>query len=130
MRYFIYLSLILLLGACNKRSQCAAYQEVGAWGIPDENYEPSNYISVQRDKKTGLVKKVDNEKNKKYSSRKQKSRLYMTNEKRYIKDKDIFPEIKAKKVKKKSKKNKKEATEEEPTQNPEPKESVPNDTLK
>ncbi|MDX1902521.1 MAG: hypothetical protein SFU27_00055 [Thermonemataceae bacterium] len=129
MKYIIYLSLLLILGACNKRSQCAAYQDVGAWGIPDENYEPSNYIIVQRDKKTGLVKKVDNVKKVKYTSRKQKSRIYLKNEKKYIKDKDIFPEIKAKKTKKKSKK-KKDEEEAEPIQKLEPEESTPKDTLK
>lgn len=129
MKYIIYLSLLLILGACNKRSQCAAYQDVGAWGIPDDNYEPSNYIIVQRDKKTGLVKKVDNVKKIKYTSRKQKSRIYLKNEKKYIKDKDIFPEIKAKKTKKKSKK-KKDEEEAEPIQQLEPEESTPKDTLK
>jgi len=98
--FFIALTILIALGSCKKRSTCATYQEVGAFGIPDENYEPSNYIIVQRNKKTGKVRKVQ------YASRAEKSRLFRK-EKKFIKDKELFPDVKDNKKPKKSKKSKK-----------------------
>jgi hypothetical protein len=104
--FFIALTILIALGSCKKRSTCATYQEVGAFGIPDENYEPSNYIIVQRNKKTGKVKKVGKVRKVQYASRAEKSRLFRK-EKKFIKDKELFPDVKDNKKPKKSKKSKK-----------------------
>ena len=85
---------------------------MGALGIPDDNYEPTNYIIVQRNKKTGLVKKVGKAKKTRYTSREEKSKL-LRKEKRFIKDNEIFPDIKNSKKSKKSKKRKGEEPEKE-----------------
>jgi|JI8StandDraft_2_1071088.scaffolds.fasta_scaffold02511_2 hypothetical protein len=124
MRYIICLALFSLFffTDCNKRSRCPAYQEVGALGIPDDNYEPTNYIIVQRNKKTGLVKKVGKVKKVRYTSREEKSKL-LRKEKKYIKDTEIFPDVKNSKKAKKKKKNKNE-------EEPEKEENVtPTDSL-
>ncbi|GAB4127409.1 MAG: hypothetical protein OHK0045_19820 [Raineya sp.] len=118
--FFVAVTILFFLGSCNKRSTCAAYQEVGAFGIPDENYEPSQYIIVQRNKKTGRVKKVGKVRKVQYTSRTQKSRLFRK-EKKLIKDGELFPEEKpnrkAKKAKKAKKSKQQEDEEETPTDN-------------
>jgi hypothetical protein len=122
MKLTTYISLflfLLLFSDCNKRSRCAAYQEVGALGIPDDNYEPTNYIIVQRNKKTGLVKKVGSAKKKHYSTRTQKSKIYRQ-EKRLVKDNELFPDYKKNKKASKRAKNAKRTDEND---------VVPNDSL-
>jgi len=117
--FFVVVAL-LSFSSCNKRSSCAAYQEVGAFGIPDENYEPSNYIIVQRNKKTGKVKKVGKVRKVQYASRTEKSKLFRK-EKKFVKDKELFPDVKeSRKPKnaKKSKKSKKSQEEQEETETP------------
>lgn len=104
--FFVAIAILVLFGNCNKRSTCAAYQEVGAFGIPDENYEPSNYIIVQRNKKTGRVKKVGKVRKVQYTSRSEKSKLFRKKRK-FIKDGEIFPEEKKNKKVKSAKKAKK-----------------------
>ena len=110
--FFVAVMVIVFLGSCNKRSTCAAYQEVGAFGIPDENYEPSNYIIVQRNKKTGRVKKVGKVRKVQYTSRAEKSKLFKK-EKKFIKDGELFPDEKKNKKAKSAKKSKKTQEEEE-----------------
>jgi hypothetical protein len=110
--FFVATIFLLFLGSCNKRSTCAAYQEVGAFGIPDENYEPSNYIIVQRNKKTGRVKKVGKVRKVQYTSLSEKSKLF-NKEKKFIKDSEIFPDEKKSKRAKKSKKAKKSKQQED-----------------
>ncbi len=114
MKYIICIALIslFLFTDCNKRSRCPAYQEVGALGIPDDNYEPTNYIIVQRNKKTGLIKKVGKVKKVRYTSREEKSKL-IRKEKKYIKDNEIFPDVKNSKKAKRQKKKKVEEPEKE-----------------
>lgn len=109
MKYFLYLiALSISLISCNRKpSSCAAYREVSTVAIPEEGYQPINFIITERQTKTGLVKKVDKVSKKRHKTRAQFSKL-IRKEKKFIKDKDLFPEVtnnsgkrpKAKKMKK------------------------------
>lgn len=117
MKIYCFCIVLLLFGSCNKRSTCAAYQEVGAFGIPDENYEPSGYIIVERNKRTGRVKKVGKVRKVQYTSRTEKSKLFR-NERKFIKDGELFPDAKKSKKTKSAKRDKKSEKNQEQEEEP------------
>ncbi|MCS6794963.1 MAG: hypothetical protein RMJ97_02685 [Raineya sp.] len=107
MKNYCYILIVLLLFACNRKpSTCAAYQDIGTVAIPEDDYVPTNFIITERQTKTGLVKKVGGVNKKRHKTRRELSKLFKK-EKKYIKDKEIFPESDGKTAgKKKPKKSK------------------------
>ncbi|PKQ70211.1 hypothetical protein [Raineya orbicola] len=128
MKYLFYITCIWLIFACNRKpSTCAAYQEVGTVAIPEDGYVPTNFIITERHSKTGLVKKVGGVSKKKHKTRAEQSKIFRK-EKKFIKDKELFPDNNSKATrKKKSKKSKraKNANEEEQEQPEKPEENPP-----
>lgn len=129
MKYLFYIVFIWVIFACNRKpSTCAAYQEVGTVAIPEDGYVPTNFIITERHSKTGLVKKVGGVSKKKHKTRAQQSKIFRK-EKKFIKDKELFPDTDSKASRKKKAKKAKKAKNADEVEQEQPEEDKPTPTL-